>query len=90
MPIHVYVCSACDHRFERFKKFHDAVAIDTCPMCLNQAPKSYRAGDLGTIQPDGEEYYEEQLDAYVTRSSLKKAMHKINVESDGLVKPEWQ
>ena len=90
MPLHVYVCDACDNRFEQVMPVGTHVGTYPC-VCGEMANKSWSAPDvLPAAVVDRPEYYEEQLDAWVSGpSSIKKAMDKIEAESDGKVKPEW-
>lgn len=90
MPIHVYCCP-CGKKFDRFRAYGSLVATATCDDCGREALKSYHRNDLfAAAIPDIEEYYEEQLDKVITgRRGLKNAMREVNVDSDGLVKPEW-
>lgn len=90
MPIHVYRCDLCDTKFERFKQVGEQVSFETCPQCVNPAPKSWEAEDLGMQFGDLEPYFDEQLGKYITgRQGLKDAMNEIRADSDGRVKPEW-
>lgn len=90
MPIHVYRCEMCGTKFDRYKQVGDQVAFETCPQCVNPAPKSWDAADMGMQFPDIEPYFDEQLGKYVSsRQGLKDAMNEIRADSDGLVKPEW-
>ena len=89
MPLHTYKCEKCG-KFEVLHRFGDDVAKAICS-CGLVCPKSWDVEDLPMVDPGIEEYYEEQLDQWIsTRKGLRSAMHNVEVESDGLVRPEWQ
>ena len=40
MPIYEYVCTACEHRFEKRRPFEEAGAPEKCPECGEPANKA--------------------------------------------------
>ncbi len=45
MPIYVYGCDACDHRFEQFQKFSDD-PIRQCPKCHSKVRRIFQPAGI--------------------------------------------
>ena len=91
MPLHVYYCDECNNKFEQLRPFGGSVSRSSCPSCAKMCAKSWLPEDGPAMpEPDFTPYYNEQLGEHIgSRCDLKRAMHRINVNSDGVIKPEW-
>lgn len=89
MPLHVYHCPRCEEKFTRHRQWGETVGFAEHE-CGQICHKSWDPEDIETdVIDDGQEYFDEQLGKVVTRSTLKRAMKEVELESDGKVKPEW-
>jgi putative FmdB family regulatory protein len=65
MPIYEYVCTGCNHRFEKIQKFSDP-PVQTCPDCGQRVEQAFSAP---AIQFKGSGWY---ITDYAHKSSPAK------------------